>query len=274
MLGSAADADDVVQDAWLRSRKYDENDIIDAGAWLTTIVTRLSLDRLRARARRREVSIDAGDPSEQYDETIALDPEQEIILADSIGLALLVVLERLRPAERVAFVLHDLFGLPFEQVAEILSCSPVAARQLASRARRSLHGSSAQVSTDDKRKAELIEAFFNASRAGDMLALLRVLDPRVVLTIDPALTKSDGPVHVHGAEAVVERARLGAAQNLASRIMSVDGQPSIIVALAGRVSMVLLFVIENDVIKGIEIVANVMRIRRFTIAMYGKQCAV
>ena len=200
MLGSAADADDAVQEAWLRLSRSDTSEVANLAGWLTTVVGRISLDMLRSRGSRREDSWDAGladlvgtgearveaGPTGQH----APDPASEAELADSIGLALLVVLDTLAPAERLAFVLHDLFGMPFEQIADIVDRSPAATRQLASRARRRVRSAdAAETSPARTRQREVVSAFLAAARGGDFAALLEMLDPDVVLTADEAATR-------------------------------------------------------------------------------------
>lgn len=268
MLGSAVEAEDVLQDAWVRLQQNDGTGIDNIGAWLTTVVSRLAIDRLRARSNRREDGADPDLLAEYRDRADLSDPEQEYMLAESVGVALLVVLDRLRPPERVAFVLHDMFGVSFGDIAAVLDCSPEAARQLASRARRSVRGVDEDVAViRDKRKHELVSAFFAASRNGDFAALLRVLNSNVILTVDPVLATTDRPLIVRGADVVARRARLGASQQLAARVMLVDGEPGIAVAPAGRLRMVMTFVVQEERITGIEIVADPQRLAAFVLAI-------
>lgn len=268
MLGSAAEAEDVLQDAWIRLQQHDGMAINNLGAWLTTVASRLAIDRLRARSNRRDDEADPEVLAEYTDRVNSSDPEQEYMLAESVGVALLVVLDRLRPPERVAFVLHDMFGISFSDIAAVLDCSPEAARQLASRARRSVRVADEDLAaTRDERKHALVDAFFAASRNGDFAALLRVLDANVILTVDPVLATTDRPVIVRGAEVVARRARLGAAQQLAARVMLIDGEPGIAVAPAGRLRMVMTFAIREERIAGIEIVADPQRLAAFVLAI-------
>lgn len=268
MLGSAAEAEDVVQEAWVRLQQNDGSTIDNVGAWLTTVVSRIAIDRLRARSNRREDRADPELLAKHADRADPSDPEQEYMLAESVGVALLVVLDRLRPPERVAFVLHDMFGISFHDIAAVLDCSPEAARQLASRARRSVRGADEDVAAvRDTRKHELVSAFFAASRNGDFAALLRVLDADVVLTVDPVLATTDRPLIVRGAEIVAKRARLGAAQQLAARVMLVDGEPGIAIAPAGRLRMVMTFAVRRERITGIEIVADPTRLAAFALTI-------
>src|SRR5262245_3056596 len=181
MLGSMSEAEDAVQETWLRLSRADQRDVDNLAGWLTTVIARVCLDILRARKSRREEAMDQDAPEPAADP--ATNPERELMLAESVGLALLVVLEKLDPAERVAFVLHDMFGLPFEEIAPIVDRSPAAARQLASRARRRVQGAQAPDAHPDRQR-ELVDAFLAAARGGDLQALLAVLDPNVVFRAD------------------------------------------------------------------------------------------
>src|SRR5918996_1057553 len=201
MLGSVSEADDAVQEAWLRlSRRSDPDDLDNLRAWLTTVVARVCLDTLRSRRSRREEPLDTRIPEPIVSREDGMEPEHEALLADSVGLALLVVLETLNPAERLAFVLHDMFAVPFDEIAPIVDRSPEAARQLASRARRRVRGTAPDA--DLARQREVVDAFLAASREGDFEALLALLDPDVVL-------RADGPDarrHLRGAPAVLGQA--------------------------------------------------------------------
>src|SRR5262245_12579442 len=181
MLGSPSEADDAVQEAWLRLSRADTSDVDNLGGWLTTVVARVCLNMLQARSSRREEPLDAGDPGAAVRQAVSqeggADPEREALLADAVGPALLVVLDTLAPAERRAFVLHDMFAVPFDEIATIVGRSPIAARQLASRARRRVRGSSPAGGTDLARQREVVDAFLAASRDGDFEALLALLDP-------------------------------------------------------------------------------------------------
>ena len=219
VLGSHADADDVVQEAWLRLSRQDSATIGNLAAWLTTVVGRISLDVLRARRAR---------PESPYDEVIVTvddgpDPEEDAALADSVGLALLVVLESLRPSERLAFVLHDLFAVPFDEIGQILGKTPAATKMLASRARRKVR-STQQPAAVDREQREVVDAFLAAARNGDFEALLRVLDPDVKLTIDTP----GGVVVVLGATEVAAGARIGADPTVRARPALVDGRPGLV----------------------------------------------
>src|SRR5438105_3494716 len=207
MLGSLSEADDAVQEAWLRLNRSDTAAVTNLGGWLTTVVSRVALDALRARRARREDYVGSWLPEPVYDTSAGGDPEQEALLADSVGLALLVVLDTLTPAERLAFVLHDMFAVPFDEIAPIVDRSPDAARQLASRARRRVRGAAPAQDPDLARQREVVDAFLAAARAGDFEALLEVLDPEVVFRVDVGGTGPAARPPIVGAEAVVEQIR-------------------------------------------------------------------
>jgi RNA polymerase sigma-70 factor, ECF subfamily len=200
MLGSRSDAEDALQESWVRISRADAAEIANLGGWLTTVVARVCLDMLRSRKSRREELV-ADDPRTR-EPSAEQGPEHEAVLADSIGLALLVVLETLSPAERVAFVLHDMFDVPFEEIAPIVGRSPAAARQLASRARRRVQGAKPDGGADARRRSEVVRAFLAASRSGDLECLISLLDPSVVLRADAAAVATGATAEVHGAAAV------------------------------------------------------------------------
>ncbi len=230
MLGSLVEADDAVQDAWLRFSRSDTSGVENLGGWLTTIVARVCLNMLQSRRSRREEPLD-----EQVADPIdGIDPEREAMLADSVGSALLVVLDTLAPAERLAFVLHDLFAVPFDEIAPIVERSPAAARQLASRARRRVQGAAA-APADRTRQREVVEAFLAASRNGDFDALLAVLGPDVVLRADPATVQAAAARRAEGAPALVSEVRGAAAvvDTFAGRVQA--AQPALIDAAVGAV---------------------------------------
>lgn len=202
MLGSRSEADDAVQEAWLRLSRADPSAVHDLGRWLTTVVGRLCVDMLRSRASRREEALDEHVPEPA---TGRADPEQEALMAESVGLALLVVLDTLAPAERLAFVLHDMFAVPFEEIASILGRSPNAAKQLASRARQRVQAADTMPDTDIARQTQLVKAFLAASRNGDFAALLAALDPDVALRADPTAVQAGALAEVHGAPAVAKQ---------------------------------------------------------------------
>jgi RNA polymerase sigma-70 factor (ECF subfamily) len=217
MLGSLSEADDAVQEAWLRLSRSDAEEIENLDAWLTTVVGRIALNMLRSRATRREEPLDDAALTEPAD---GLDPEEEAVLADSVGLALLVVLETLTPAERLAFVLHDMFSVPFDEIARIIERSPDATRQLASRARRRVRGAIPPADTDPESQRVVVDAFVAAARKGDFHALLAVLDPDVVLRAE---TGDGSLLEVQGAEAVARRAGMYAQLGLVVRPALVNG---------------------------------------------------
>jgi RNA polymerase sigma-70 factor (ECF subfamily) len=217
MLGSPSEADDAVQEAWLRLSRSDAEEIENLDAWLTTVVGRIAPNMLRSRATRREEPLDDAALTEPAD---GLDPEEEAVLADSVGLALLVVLETLTPAERLAFVLHDMFSVPFDEIARIIERSPDATRQLASRARRRVRGAIPPADTDPESQRVVVDAFVAAARKGDFHALLAVLDPDVVLRAE---TGDGSLLEVQGAEAVARRAGMYAQLGLVVRPALVNG---------------------------------------------------
>jgi len=236
MLGSLAEAEDVVQDAWLRASRADTTSVDNLAGWLTTIVARLCLDRLRTRASRREEPLDAALPDPIVSSAAGVDPEQEALLADSVGLAMLIVLETLSPAERLAFVLHDTFGLPFDQIGPIVQRTPEATRQLASRARRRLRGATASAEVPLQRQWELVDAFLAAAREGNLAGLLEVLDPDVVARADVGPGPSAvGPSRVvRGAAAVTQQAMAFRTLAGGARKALVNGAAGVVVFANGR----------------------------------------
>ncbi len=261
MLGSATEADDVLQEAWLRLQSNAQDRIDNIGGWLTTVVSRIALDMLRTRKRRREEVLDSSGAEEQADTGSGVDPEREALLAESIGIGMLVVLERLQPAERLAFVLHDLFGISFDDIAAIVDKTPTAARQLASRARRTVQGVDDTEAVRATQQHRIVSAFFAASRKGDFTELLKLLDPDVEMTVDPTLLGRETPLIVRGAETVAKRAKLGAAQALAARVMLINGQAGIAVAPVGRLRLVMTFVVSGGRIARIEFIADERRLQ-------------
>ncbi|MEP6829917.1 MAG: sigma-70 family RNA polymerase sigma factor [Rhizomicrobium sp.] len=249
MLGSLAEADDAVQEAWFRLQSAASARIENPGAWLTTVVARICLDMLRIRKSRREEPLET---ESRILPRAEADPEQEALLAEAVGLALLVVLTRLDPAERIAFVLHDMFALPFEDIAPIVDRSVDAARQLASRARRRVQGGEPPAAELPKQRA-VIDAFLSASRANDLGALIAVLNPDVVFRSDATAVLMGGPSEVRGAEAV---ARTFAGRAQAARAALVDGAPGLVVAPRGRLLLVLRLAITDGRITGVEAIAN------------------
>jgi RNA polymerase sigma factor (sigma-70 family) len=250
MLGSLNEAEDAVQEGWLRLSRADTSDVENLGGWLTTVVGRVCLDMLRSRRTRREEPLDNGIP-EQID---GADPEHEAVLADSVGLALLVVLETLAPAERLAFVLHDMFAMPFDEIAPIIGRSTTAARQLASRARRRVQGAPAV--PDVERQREVVDAFLAASRGGDFTALVAVLDPDVVLRADSVAMNGEHAKVILGAQAVAQQARMFSQRSAFSRPALVNGEVGIVVAPRGRLLGVLTFTFDQGRITGINVLAD------------------
>src|ERR687890_2516140 len=234
MLGSISEADDAVQEAWLRLSRSDTSGIENLGGWLTTVVGRVCLDMLRSRKSRREEPLGARLPEPILSREDGLDPEREALVADSVGLALLVVLETLSPAERLAFVLHDMFAVPFEEIGPMVGRSPTAARQLASRARRRVRGEAPPPDPDLPRQREVVDAFFAAAREGDFDALVAVLDPDVVLRSDGGAARPDATRVVRGARAVAERALTFARLSPFVRPALVNGAAGVVVAPGGR----------------------------------------
>jgi RNA polymerase sigma factor (sigma-70 family) len=266
MLGSVTEAEDAVQDSWLRLARSGTGDVRNLRAWLTTVVARVCLDMLRARSARREDPLDVYVPDPIFTFHDDTSPEHEAVLVDSIGLALLVVLETLSPAERLAFVLHDVFAVPFDEIASILDRSPAAAKQLGSRARRRVLGTSARPDTNDGGQREIVDAFLAAARNGDFEALLSVLHPGVVLRADAG----SGPL---GPSRIVRGARPVAAQALRfadlakfSRRTMINGSPGLIVTSNGHLVAVLSPAVRNGLIVELNILADPDRLSHFDVA--------
>jgi RNA polymerase sigma-70 factor (ECF subfamily) len=257
MLGSLPEAEDAVQESWLHLVRADRSTVKNPGAWLTTTVARICLDMLRARKLRREESLEASVPESITREQGSIDPEEEAELADSVGLALLVVLDRLAPAERLAFVLHDIFALPFDEIASILEREVPATRQLASRARRRVRGAETACNADFIRSREVVTAFLAASRGGDFDALLVVLDPDVVLRADRIAMSRGVAEEIRGAASVARqlagRTRFG---TRFARPVLVNGAVGLVVAPRGRLVLLLRLTIRGGKIAEIEAVAD------------------
>jgi RNA polymerase sigma factor (sigma-70 family) len=256
ILGSRAEADDALQEAWLRINRADTSDVNNIGGWLTTVVSRVCLTMLDARKRRREEALEAGrlpDPVITRADDAAPDPEKEALAADAVGAALLVVLETLQPAERLAFVLHDVFAVPFEDIATIVERSPAAARQLASRARRRVQGADRDAPTADR---QVVDAFLAAARGGDFAGLLTLLDPDVVLRTDDG----GGALQIiEGARAVASNARLFATKRVAHPAI-VDGAAGFVATEAGVPVAVLAFTIHDGRITAIDALGGPARL--------------
>jgi RNA polymerase sigma factor (sigma-70 family) len=262
MLGSVAEADDAVQDAWLRLRHADTGGVENLGAWLTTVVARVCLNQLRTRRRRHEEPLDVHLPDPIVSPESGVDPEHEALLADSVGLALLVVLETLGPAERLAFVLHDMFAVPFEEIAPMIERTPAAARQLASRARRRVRGQAPAPDPDLARQREVVDAFFAAARDGDLDALVAVLDPDVVLRSDGGAARPALTLVLHGAAAVAGQAVLARQLSAFVRPALVNGAVGAVVAPRGVPQFVMAFTVAAGKIVAIDILADPVRLRR------------
>jgi RNA polymerase sigma-70 factor (ECF subfamily) len=252
MLGSRAEADDAVQEAWLRLSRADAAEIENLGGWLTTVVARVSLDMLRSRASRREDATGARLVEHLEGSEPASDPEDEALRVDAVGSALLVVLDRLRPAERLAFVLHDIFAVPFDEIGPIIGRSPTAAKQLASRARHKVRGTEPEPGADPARQREVVDAFLAASRGGDFEALLGLLDPDVVLEVDGAAVSMGSPGEIRGAVAV---AGTFSGRALAAQPAIVDGVVGIVWAVKGRPKVVWDLAVSDGKIVHIEMLA-------------------
>jgi RNA polymerase sigma-70 factor (ECF subfamily) len=261
MLGSPAEADDAVQEAWLRLSRADTSGVDNLSAWLTTVVGRVCLDMLRSRSVRREEPLDAH-TAEPPPGAGAVDPEQEALLADSVGLALLVVLDTLTPAERLAFVLHDLFAVSFEEIASILGRSPAATRQLASRARRRVQADPATPDADVVRQRAVVDAFLAAARSGEFSALLTLLDPDVVMRADGAAVALGGTSEIRGS-ALVGGFFSGRARVAVPAL--IDGAVGAVVAADGQPRIAISFVITGGAIVGIDVVADPEQLRNLDI---------
>jgi RNA polymerase sigma-70 factor (ECF subfamily) len=284
MLGSQTEAEDAVQESWLRLSRADTSGVENLGGWLTTVVARVCLDMLRSRATRHEEPLDAETPELVVSRTDAGDPEHEALLADSVGLALLVVLDTLNPAERLAFVLHDLFDVPFEEIASIVGRTPTAARQLASRARRRVQGKGREQEqevetvpdadpprqrTDANR--EIVSAFLAAARNGDFGALLAALDPDVTLRADPATVTMGASAgvtsEVHGAQAVAQQF---AGRARGARLALIDGAVGAVWAPGGEPRAVFSFTIIDGKIAAIELLADPARLSQLDVAIFSE----
>jgi RNA polymerase sigma-70 factor (ECF subfamily) len=269
MLGSAAEADDAVQEAWLRLSRAGDDEVDDLRAWLTTVVARLCLNLLRARATRREDPL-LPDPVIAPPERVAPGgPEDEAVLADSVGVALLVVLDTLSPAERLAFVLHDLFGMPFEEIAPMIGRAPAAARQLASRGRRKVRGADTTGGGDPRRRRVIVEAFFAAARSGDFDRLMSLLDPDVVLRSDGGTGFAQATALVRGAAGVAGQAMRFAQPAAELRPATVNGQVGVVVLLSGQVRAVMSFRVVQDRIVAIDALADPDRLAGVDLAVIG-----
>jgi RNA polymerase sigma-70 factor, ECF subfamily len=266
MLGSLTEADDAVQESWLRLSRSDTSDVANLGGWLTTVVSRVCLDMLRSRTSRREEPLDEHLPDPIIEPDTDADPERHALLADSVGIALLVVLETLNPAERLAFVLHDMFGVPFEEIAPIIDRTPASARQLASRARRRVRGTTTAPEPDRARQRAVVDAYFAAASSGDFEALVAVLDPDVVLRADiggPTLAT------IHGAADVAHNAlmfrRAGDGQFTVRRVL-VNGSVGMLSMRDGELRSVVGCTVVGDRIAQLDILSDVNRLRNLDLS--------
>ena len=261
MLGSQSEADDAVQEAWLRLSRADTSDVANLRGWLTTVVGRVCLDVLRQRQSRREdpLEVRVPDPVVVFDDET--DPERAALLADSVGLALLVVLEQLQPAERLAFVLHDVFAVPFDEIGGMLDRTPEATRQLASRARRRVQGTAPAPDADLASQRRVVDAFFAAARDGDFESLIAVLDPDVVLRSDGGPSNPEATVLVRGADSVASRAYSFRHLSPWVRPALVNGAPGVVVSPEGRAVSVLSFVVRGGLIVEIDALADPDRLQ-------------
>jgi RNA polymerase sigma factor (sigma-70 family) len=273
MLGSLSEAEDAVQEAWLRLNRTETASVENLGGWLTTVVSHVCLDMLRSRKSRREEPMIAQVSEPTVVRGEGVDPEREAVLADSVGVALLVVLNTLTPAERLAFVLHDLFAMPFEEIGPIVERSAQAARQLASRARRRVRGGAASLDADRKRQREVVDAFLMAARAGDLAGLLAVLDPDAVVRIDAA-ARINAPAAEAGKARELAGAATWATQFIAlSRGLRfvqpalIDGFVGLILAPGGKLSRALTFTVSNARVTRVEVIGDPARLRELAIAV-------
>ncbi|MDX3581279.1 sigma-70 family RNA polymerase sigma factor [Streptomyces europaeiscabiei] len=272
MLGSLSDADDAVQEAWLKLNRSDVSGVQNLGGWLTTVVSRVCLDMLRSRATRREESLHDQDGRIRLPDPVVsgpngVDPEQEILVADSVGIALMIVLQTLSPAERLAFVLHDLFAVPFDEIGPVLGRTAASTRQLASRARRRVNGAAPVPDTDLARRRQVVDAFLTASRGGDFEALLAVLDPEVVARSDggalrPSLLR-------RGAAEVASQAITFARFAEAGYAALVNGTPGVVAVAEGRALSVMAFTIQGGRITAIDILTDPERLARIDLGVLG-----
>jgi len=267
MLGSLTEADDAVQDAWVRVSRAGAEGVENLGGWLTTIVARVCLNMLRSRNVRREEPLEGHLPDPVVSPEGHLEPEDEALLADSVGLALQVVLETLAPAERLAFVLHDMFAMPFAEIAPMVGRTPEAARQLASRGRRRVQQVAIPAATDVARQRTVVDAFFAAARSGDFDALVAVLHPDVVLRADFGARRPAASAVVHGAAAVARQARLGASAAAVLHPALVNGAPGVVITMRGRPHAVMAFSVVDDKVVEIDAFLDRERVHRIAAAV-------
>jgi len=267
MLGSLSEAEDAVQETWLRLSRSGTSGVENLRGWLTTVVSRVALDMLRSRRARREESLTVDVPEPIASGAVGADPEREAALADSVGLALLVVLDTLEPAERLAFVLHDMFAVPFDEIASIVDRSPDAARQLASRARRRVQGGSAVPNADLRQQREVVDAFLAALRNRDFDALVSVLDPDLVVRTDAASARPGAPAEVRGASNWASQAIALSQGAVAARPALINGAVGVVVAPHGRLFRVLRVTIADGKIAAIDVIGDPARLRQLDLAV-------
>ena len=267
MLGSLSEADDAVQECWLRLSRSDRSDVANLRAWLTTVVARVCLDMLRSRKSRREDTLEAAVPEPDRKPERAADPEAEALLADSVGYATLVVLDRLNPAERIAFVLHDLFDIPFEEIARISGRSTEAARQLASRARKRIRGVTSVPESEVAKQRSLVDKFLSALRLGDATKLIELLDPAFAVHADAASVPGGIPAGIQGAEVWAKRVIEAARGARLARPAMVEGTVGLIVAPRGRLFRVLRFTFAHDRIASLEVIGDADQLQAIEVAV-------
>ena len=267
MLGSVTEADDAIQEAWLRLSRSDATQIENLGGWLTTVVARVCLDMLRSRSSRKEEPLDVNVPEPVPSSSPGSDPEQETLLADSVGLAVMVVLDRLNPSERLAFVLHDMFGMAFEEIAFIVGKSPAAARQLASRARRRVQGGPIPSDIAVEQQRPVVERFLSALRSGDFEALVAVLDPEVEVHIDEAAARPGAPRELRGAHAFARGAITYAQLAQSVELMLLDNSVGLMWAPQGHLQRVLQFTFRQGRIATVNIIAEAAQLRKLQLAI-------
>ncbi|MGF1431170.1 sigma-70 family RNA polymerase sigma factor [Kitasatospora sp. LaBMicrA B282] len=267
MLGSAAEADDALQDAWLKASRADTAEVVNPAAWLTTVVSRVCLTQLRSRQTRREEPLEL-EKDPDFGPAAGGGPEQEAVLADSVGVALLVVLDTLTPAERIAFVLHDLFAVPFEEIAPLVEKSVPATRQLASRARRRVQGREPKPGADPARRRAVVEAFLAATRGGDFEALVALLDPAVELRADRMVVPTPEPIRIAGGATVAQAAMAAMGRARLTGVVLVDGEFGLVMMVQGRPAVALRFAATPDgAITDIDVIAEPARLSELEFAV-------
>ncbi|NTX63685.1 sigma-70 family RNA polymerase sigma factor [Myxococcus sp. CA051A] len=268
MLGSLSDAEDAVQESWLHFSRADTHDVANLRGWLTTVVSRVCLDQLRSRESRREEPSESKGVELLASHAAGGNPEQESLMADSVGFALLVVLEALSPPERIAFVLHDMFSLTFDEIAPIVGRNATATRQLASRARRRVHGAALSPEAGLTAQRDVVAAFLSAARSGDLDALLAVLDPEIVARTDARVLPAGAPREARGAREVARQAQINAARGGFAQLGLINGKVGLIVAPGGRLRSVLVFTISDGKVLALESIFDPERLGRLELAVF------